>query len=166
MYLYNQRFDNDSFCKMNAGEKLCEKTTLIENHGLLQDDVVFKSYSCALKADEMGSFVLNSTHSPCYIEFYAPIFIEEFNLNAYSTPHNFVYVDTKQIPFQSNVEFASWQSLKFENAIAPGSQSLIHSREVNYRNTTLQFYTQTAKLRLRLLEKVSPLIRLLVIFKS
>ena len=164
MYLYNQRFDNDLFCKLNGGEKLCEKTTLKENHGLLQRNVVFKSYPCTLKADEIGTFVLNSTHSPCYIEFYATIFIEEFNLNARPTPHNFVYLDTTQIPFQSNVEFASWQSLKFENAIAPGSQSLIHSREINYRNTTLQFYSQTAKLRLRLLEKVSLLRRLLAIF--
>ena len=160
MYLYNQRFNNELFCKLNAAEKICSEN-LLSKYGIVQKDVILRSYPCNLIADDIGTFVLDSSHSPCYIEFNAPIFIEEFNLNSQPTPDNFVYLNNEQIPFQSKVEFATWQSLKSENAIAPGSQSLIHSRKIIYSNSTIQFYSQTARLRLRILEKVSPLQRLI-----
>lgn len=103
-----------------------------------------------------GAILIENLHSPCYVEFSAPIFIEFFILGASPTPDNFVYLDHAQIPFLPEVEFAAWESLKFENAIAPGSQSLIHSRAINFDNKTLQFSSNTAKLRLRILEPIEP----------
>ena len=67
-----------------------------------------------------GAIVIGKPNSACYVQFFAPTFIEFFTLRATSTPDNFVYMDNKQIPFLPQVEFSAWQSLKFENEIAPG----------------------------------------------
>ena len=96
------------------------------------------SYFCRLLAS--GAILIENLNSPCYAEFLAPTFIEFFNLRAAPTPDNFVYLDNRQIPFLPQVEFAAWQSLKFQNADAPGTRINKKFLGFHYLKRILNYY--------------------------